>query len=188
MAPLSRICNPSPPPPPKKRKRPAPPRQAGKAKKAAETLGLKSEGFGHRDECGEETQCAPPTFAGSPLFYRPLPRQFQPPRCKLTDLQIADWPTLICSFYKGLHRNLPSPHRFWRCQFTFWSLKFSFGGAIPNRSVSACSKSQYFRDAKPPRESCNNTVPGRVLRRLSKRKCFLDGSEKAFCKGSHICV
>ena len=34
-----------------------------------------------------------------------------------------------------------------------------------------------------PRESCNNTLLRRVLRRFSSSKCFLEGFSEGACKG-----
>ena len=67
---------------------------------------------------GEKLKYHP--FGGSPLFYKAPPRQFQPPRSKLTPskIQIVDGRFLCISIQKlqiGGRQAL-----FGGCQFTFW--------------------------------------------------------------------
>ena len=67
---------------------------------------------------GEKLKYHP--FWGSPLFYKAPPRQFQPPKCKLTPskIQIVEGRFLCISIQKlqiGGRQSL-----FGGCQFTFW--------------------------------------------------------------------
>ena len=68
---------------------------------------------------GEKLKYHP--FWGSPLFYKAPPRQFQPPKCKLTPpskIQIGEGGFLCISIQKlqiGGRQSL-----FGGCQFTFW--------------------------------------------------------------------
>ena len=67
---------------------------------------------------GEKLKYHP--FWGSPLFYKAPPRQFQPPKCKLTPskIQIVEGRFLCISIQKlriGGRQPL-----FGGCQFTFW--------------------------------------------------------------------
>ena len=69
-------------------------------------------------ENGEKLTYHP--FWGSPLFYKAPPRQFQPPKCKLTPskIQIVEGRFLCSSIQKlqiGGRQSL-----FGGCQFTFW--------------------------------------------------------------------
>ena len=61
-----------------------------------------------------------PPFWGSPLFYKAPPRQFQPPKCKLTpsNIQIVEGRFLCISIQQlqiGGRQSL-----FGGCQFTSW--------------------------------------------------------------------
>ena len=69
-------------------------------------------------------------FWVSPLFYKALPRQFQPPECKLAPSKKG----LAASNLQLLSRTTqksPLPNlQFRGCQFAFWRLKLSWGCLI----------------------------------------------------------
>ena len=71
-----------------------------------------------RNAIGEKLKYLP--FWGSPLFYKAPPRQFQPPKCKLTPpkIQTVEGRFLCISIQQlqiGGRQSL-----FGGCQFTFW--------------------------------------------------------------------
>ena len=75
-------------------------------------------GFLPCTQVGEKLKYHP--FWGSPLFYKAPPRQFQPPKCKLTPskIQTVEGRFLCISIQKlqiGGRQSL-----FGGCQFTFW--------------------------------------------------------------------
>ena len=69
-------------------------------------------------EVGEKLKYHP--FWGSPLFYKAPPRQFQPPKCRLTPSKIQIVEGNFCAFlYKNCRLEVANLH-FGGCQFTFW--------------------------------------------------------------------
>ena len=87
---------------------------------------------------GEKLKYHP--FWGSPLFYEAPPRQFQPPKCKLTPskIQIVEGRFLCISIQKlqigGRQSLLEGVNlHFGGCQFTFWRPKLSWGCFIEKR-------------------------------------------------------
>ena len=75
-----------------------------------------------------------PPFLGSPLFHKAPPRQFQPPKCKLTPskIQIVEG-RFLCTSIQNCRLEVANPFlegvnlHFGGCQFAFWRPKLSWG-------------------------------------------------------------
>ena len=90
-------------------------------------LNMKLSGQTHRNTSGEKLKYHP--FWGSPLVYKTPPRQFQPPKCKLTPSKIQIGRGQISVYFETKTADWRSPIPFWRVSiYILEAANLHFGG------------------------------------------------------------